>query len=123
VRELFESAWGVTLEREPGLRISQHVRGLPRRNVPCMYVQGEDFVSVRSNTHHITKAMEAWNASLCGSVYERDRRSPHRVLPGSSFLEKDGTLPRRAPHSPIRRSWSRVPVMRIREVTVMLSTL
>src|ERR1041384_5480344 len=44
VRHLFESAWGVTLEKEPGLRIPNMFEASLDGTFRGMYVQGEDFV-------------------------------------------------------------------------------
>jgi len=64
VRHLFESAWGVKLQSEPGLRIPNMFEAALDGTFKGMYIQGEDPVQSDPNTHHVSKAMEAMGASL-----------------------------------------------------------
>src|SRR6202034_3751893 len=59
VRELFEGAWGVKLQSEPGLRIPNMFEAALDGTFKAMYIQGEDPVQSDPNTHHVSKAMEA----------------------------------------------------------------
>src|SRR4029078_13392989 len=57
-RKLFEDAWGVPLEAEPVLRITNMFEAALDGTYKGMYIQGEDFVQSDPNTHHVTSAME-----------------------------------------------------------------
>jgi formate dehydrogenase major subunit len=123
VRSSFESAWGVSLDPEPGLRIPNMFEASLDGTFRAMYVQGEDFVQSDPNTHHVSKAMEALECLIVQDLFLNETaRYAHVFLPGSSFLEKDGTF------TNAERRVSRVrKVMEPRagyadwEITVMLS--
>ncbi len=93
VRQLFESAWGVTLQAEPGLRIPNMFEAALDGTFKGMYIQGEDPVQSDPNTHHVSKAMEAMECVIVQDLFLNETaRFAHVFLPGSSFLEKDGTF-------------------------------
>jgi formate dehydrogenase major subunit len=93
VRGLFEREWGVSLQSEPGLRIPNMFEAALDGTFRAMYVQGEDFVQSDPNTHHITRAMESLECVIVQDLFLNETaRFAHVFLPGSSFLEKDGTF-------------------------------
>ena len=93
VRKLFEDAWGVTLQAEPGLRIPNMFEAALDGTFKGMYIQGEDPVQSDPNTHHVSKAMEAMECVIVQDLFLNETaRYAHVFLPGSSFLEKDGTF-------------------------------
>jgi len=56
-------------------------------------VQGEDPVQSDPNTHHVSKAFEAMECVIVQDLFLNETaRFAHIFLPGSSFLEKDGTF-------------------------------
>jgi formate dehydrogenase major subunit len=92
-RALFEAAWGVTLQAEPGLRIPNMFEASLDGTFKGMYVQGEDFVQSDPNTHHVNAAMEAMECVIVQDLFLNETaKFAHVFLPGSSFLEKDGTF-------------------------------
>ena len=93
VRTLFENAWGVPLHPEPGLRITNMFEAALDGSFKGMYVQGEDFVQSDPNTHHVSQAMESMECVIVQDLFLNETaRFAHIFLPGSSFLEKDGTF-------------------------------
>jgi formate dehydrogenase major subunit len=93
VRGLFEREWGVSLQPEPGLRIPNMFEAALDGTFRAMYVQGEDFVQSDPNTHHIARAMAALECVIVQDLFLNETaRFAHVFLPGSSFLEKDGTF-------------------------------
>jgi formate dehydrogenase major subunit len=93
VRELFEATWGVKLQSEPGLRIPNMFEAALDGTFKAMYIQGEDPVQSDPNTHHVSKAMEAMECVIVQDLFLNETaRFAHVFLPGSSFLEKDGTF-------------------------------
>ena len=93
VRGLFEREWGVSLQSEPGLRIPNMFEAALDGTFRAMYVQGEDFVQSDPNTHHITRAMESLECVIVQDLFLNETaKFAHVFLPGSSFLEKDGTF-------------------------------
>jgi formate dehydrogenase major subunit len=92
-RKLFEKAWGVPLESEPGLRITNMFEAALDGSYKGMYIQGEDFVQSDPNTHHVTHAMEQMECVVLQDLFLNETANyAHVFLPGSSFLEKDGTF-------------------------------
>jgi formate dehydrogenase major subunit len=59
----------------------------------AMYVQGEDFVQSDPNTHHVNAAMASLECCIVQDLFLNETaKFAHVFLPGSSFLEKDGTF-------------------------------
>jgi len=93
VRKSFEDVWGVTLQSEPGLRIPNMFEAALDGTFKGMYVQGEDFVQSDPNTHHVSAAMESLECCVVQDLFLNETaKFAHVFLPGSSFLEKDGTF-------------------------------
>ena len=93
VRASFEADWGVTLQSEPGLRIPNMFEASLDGTFKGMYVQGEDFVQSDPNTHHVSAAMAAMECVIVQDLFLNETaKFAHVFLPGSSFLEKDGTF-------------------------------
>ncbi|MBI5853301.1 MAG: formate dehydrogenase subunit alpha [Planctomycetes bacterium] len=93
VRALFEAAWGVTLDAEPGLRIPNMFDAALDGSFKGLYVQGEDIAQSDPDTQHVTKALSAMECLVVQDIFANETaKYAHVLLPGSSFLEKDGTF-------------------------------
>ncbi|MGO9804008.1 MAG: formate dehydrogenase subunit alpha [Steroidobacteraceae bacterium] len=93
VRKSFEDVWGVTLQSEPGLRIPNMFEAALDGTFKGMYVQGEDFVQSDPNSHHVNAAMASLECCVVQDLFLNETaKFAHVFLPGSSFLEKDGTF-------------------------------
>ncbi|MGD1096815.1 MAG: formate dehydrogenase subunit alpha [Bryobacteraceae bacterium] len=93
VRRLFEEAWHVPLQGEPGLRISNMLDAACEGTFKGIYIQGEDIVQSDPNTKHVTAGMAAMECVVVQDLFLNETASyAHVFLPGSSFLEKDGTF-------------------------------
>ncbi len=93
VRSLFERDWGVRLPAEPGLRIPNMFEASLDGTFRALYVQGEDIVQSDPNTHHVTSALAAMECVIVQDLFLNETaKFAHVFLPGSSFLEKDGTF-------------------------------
>jgi formate dehydrogenase major subunit len=93
VRAEFEAAWGVTLEAEPGLRIPNMFDAALGGSFKGLYCQGEDIVQSDPNTQHVAAAMSAMECIVVQDLFLNETaKYAHVFLPGSSFLEKDGTF-------------------------------
>jgi formate dehydrogenase major subunit len=92
-RVLFEGAWGVKLDPEPGLRIPNMFDAAHDKTFMGLYVQGEDIAQSDPNTHHVTSALEAMECVVVHDLFLNETAAyAHIFLPGASFLEKDGTF-------------------------------
>ena len=93
VRAQFESAWGVPLQPEPGLRIPNMFEAALDGSFRGLYCQGEDLVQSDPNTQHVAAALSAMDCVIVQDIFLNETaRYAHVFLPGSSFLEKDGTF-------------------------------
>ena len=92
-RALFESAWGVELNPEPGLRIPNMFDAALAGGFKGLYCEGEDIVQSDPNTQHVAAAMMAMECVVVQDLFLNETaKYAHVFLPGSSFLEKDGTF-------------------------------
>ncbi len=93
VRALFGAAWGVEVDSEPGLRIPNMFDAAIDGSFKGLYVQGEDIAQSDPNTHHVTAALESLECLVVQDLFINETaKFAHVFLPGSSFLEKDGTF-------------------------------
>jgi formate dehydrogenase major subunit len=93
VRKLFEGAWGVKLQNEPGLRIPNMFEAALDGEFKGLYIEGEDIAQSDPNTQHVTAALEAMECIIVQDLFLNETaKFAHVFLPGSSFLEKDGTF-------------------------------
>jgi formate dehydrogenase major subunit len=93
VRALFEGEWGVALESEPGLRIPNMFEAALDGSFKGLYVQGEDPAQSDPDTQHVTAALSAMECVVVQDLFLNETaKYAHVFLPGSSFLEKDGTF-------------------------------
>ncbi|HXY05147.1 MAG TPA: formate dehydrogenase subunit alpha [Burkholderiaceae bacterium] len=92
-RSLFESEWAVTLATEPGLRIPNMFDAAIDGSFKALYVQGEDLAQSDPNTQHVTAALARLECLVVQDLFLNETaKYAHVFLPGSSFLEKDGTF-------------------------------
>ncbi len=122
-RTLFEEAWNVTLQPEPGLRIPNMFDAAVHGTFKGLYCQGEDIVQSDPNTHHVAAALSSMECIVVQDIFLNETaKYAHVLLPGSSFLEKDGTFTNAERRiSRVRKVMPPVPGYADWEVTVMLS--
>jgi formate dehydrogenase major subunit len=93
VRHLFEETWGRSLDSEPGLRIPNMFDGAVEGTFKALYVQGEDIAQSDPNTHHVQAALSSLELCIVQDLFLNETaKFAHVFLPGTSFLEKDGTF-------------------------------
>ena len=93
VRSLFEQEWGVRLLPDPGLRIPNMFDAAVAGEFKGLYVQGEDVAQSDPDTHHVTAALSALECMVVQDLFLNETaKFAHVFLPGSSFLEKNGTF-------------------------------
>ena len=93
VRRSFESYWNTELDPERGLRIPNMLDEACAGNFKAMFVQGEDIAQSDPNTTHVEAALEAMECVVVQDLFLNETAGfAHVFLPGTSFLEKDGTF-------------------------------
>ncbi|MCE2954380.1 MAG: formate dehydrogenase subunit alpha [Gemmatimonas sp.] len=92
-RHLFEQAWHVALDPEPGLRIPNMLALALTGQFRGMFIQGEDLAQSDPNTKHVTAALRAMECVVVQDLFLNETaKYAHVFLPGTAFLEKDGTF-------------------------------
>ncbi|MGB3184692.1 MAG: formate dehydrogenase subunit alpha [Ornithinimicrobium sp.] len=93
VRDIYESLWGVTLDREPGLRIPNMFDAAIGGSFKGIFVHGEDIAQSDPNLNHVRAALGSMDMVVVQDLFLNETaKFAHVFLPGSSFLEKDGTF-------------------------------
>ncbi len=93
VRQMFETVWATHLDNEPGLRIPNMFDAAVEGTFRGLYVQGEDIAQSDPNTKHVNHALESLECVVVQDLFLNETAAfAHVFLPGTSFLEKDGTF-------------------------------
>ena len=123
VRGQFEQAWGVTLDPEPGMRIPNMFDAAVDGNFRGLYCQGEDVAQSDPNTQHIEAALGSLECLIVQDIFLNETaKFAHVFLPGSSFLEKNGTFTNAERRiSPVRKVMPALAGKEDWEVTVALA--
>lgn len=92
-RAMFESLWGKPLDDEPGLRIPNMLDAAVDGAFKGLYIQGEDILQSDPNTKHVAAGLAAMECVVVHDLFLNETANyAHVFLPGSTFLEKDGTF-------------------------------
>ncbi|MEZ5910898.1 MAG: formate dehydrogenase subunit alpha [Paracoccaceae bacterium] len=93
VRAIFENAWGVEIDPEPGLRIPNMLDAAVDGTFRGLYCQGEDILQSDPDTKHVAAGLAAMDCVIVHDLFLNETANyAHVFLPGSTFLEKDGTF-------------------------------
>ena len=93
VRAMFAKHWGQELDPTPGLRIPNMLDEAVAGTFKALYVQGEDIAQSDPNTQHVEAALDALECVVVQDLFLNETaKFAHVFLPGTSFLEKDGTF-------------------------------
>jgi formate dehydrogenase major subunit len=93
VRGGFERHWGVTLDPEPGLRIPNMFDAACADEFKGIYIQGEDVAQSDPDIQHVEEALSKMECVVVQDLFLNETsKFAHVFLPGTSFLEKDGTF-------------------------------
>ncbi len=92
-RDFFSKEWGVEQDAEPGYRIPNMFNAAIQGIYRGMYIQGEDIAQSDPDTKHVEKALENMEFIVVQDLFLNETaKFAHVFLPGTSFLEKDGTF-------------------------------
>ncbi len=93
VRGIFEAVWGRPIDPEPGLRIPNMLDAAIAGRYLGMFVQGEDIAQSDPNVQHVHAALGSLELLVVQDLFLNETaKFAHVFLPGTSFLEKDGTF-------------------------------
>ena len=92
-RAMFEALWGRPLDKEPGLRIPNMLDAAVEGTFKGLYIQGEDILQSDPDTKHVAAGLAAMECVVIQDLFLNETANyAHVFLPGSTFLEKDGTF-------------------------------
>ncbi|ETX26820.1 formate dehydrogenase subunit alpha [Roseivivax isoporae] len=92
-RKIYEDLWGVEIDPEPGLRIPNMLDAAVDGTFKGLYCQGEDILQSDPDTKHVAAGLAAMECVIVHDLFLNETANyAHVFLPGSSFLEKDGTF-------------------------------
>ena len=92
-RAIYENLWGVKLKEKPGMRIPNMLDAAVAGEYMGIYVHGEDIAQSDPNTQHVTAGLAAMEMVIVQDLFLNETaKYAHVFLPGTSFLEKDGTF-------------------------------
>ncbi len=92
-RAMFEALWRTPLDNEPGLRIPNMLDAALDGRFKGIYIQGEDILQSDPNTKHVAAAFAAMECVVVHDIFLTETANyAHVFLPGSTFLEKNGTF-------------------------------
>jgi len=92
-RALFEAEWGAAIDPEPGLRIPNMLDAACDGTFKAIYIQGEDILQSDPDTKHVAAGLAAMDLVIVHDLFLNETANyAHVFLPGSTFLEKDGTF-------------------------------
>ncbi len=92
-RAIYEQLWGVTLDKDPGLRIPNMLDAAVEGTFKGIYIEGEDILQSDPDTHHVASGLAAMECVIVQDLFLNETANyAHIFLPGSTFLEKDGTF-------------------------------
>jgi len=113
----------VHISPEPGLRIPNMFEAALDGSFKGLYCQGEDIVQSDPNTQHVEAALSAMDCIVVQDIFLNETaKFAHVFLPGSSFLEKDGTFTNAERRiSRVRRAMAPLAGLADWEVTVRLA--
>jgi formate dehydrogenase alpha subunit len=93
VREKFGKAWGVEINKKPGLKSVEMLDECVRGNFKGIFILGEDPAHTDPDLNHVRKALEAVEFLVVQDIFPTETtRFADVILPGASFAEKDGTF-------------------------------
>ncbi|MFN3547556.1 MAG: formate dehydrogenase subunit alpha [Mesorhizobium sp.] len=93
VRKIYEDLWGVEISDEPGLRIPNMLDAAVDGTFKGLYCQGEDILQSDPDTRHVSAGLAAMECVIVHDLFLNETANyAHVFLPGSTFLEKDGTF-------------------------------
>jgi formate dehydrogenase alpha subunit len=93
VRAKFEKAWGVKIDPMPGLKSVEMLDECRRGNFKGIFILGEDPAQTDPDLHHVRGALAAVEFLVVQDIFHTETtKFAHVVLPGASFVEKNGTF-------------------------------
>lgn len=92
-QKYYSEKYGVTHPTKPGLKIPQMFEAAINKDLKAVWIIGEDIVQTDPNSAHVIEAMESLEFLVVQEIFMSETaKLATVVLPGTTFLEKDGTF-------------------------------
>ena len=93
IQEYYTGKYGVTHPTQPGLKIPQMFEAAIDKELKALWIIGEDIVQTDPDSSHVIKAMKSLEFLVVQEIFMSETaKLATVVLPGTTFLEKDGTF-------------------------------
>ena len=93
IQDFYTEKYGVVHPTKAGLKIPEIFDAAINKEVKGLWIIGEDIVQTDPNSAHVIKAMEALDLLVVQEIFMSETaKLADVVLPGTTFLEKDGTF-------------------------------
>ena len=93
IQEFYTEKYGVVHPTKAGLKIPEIFDAAINKEVKGLWIIGEDIVQTDPNSAHVIKAMESLDLLVVQEIFMSETaKLADVVLPGTTFLEKDGTF-------------------------------
>ena len=93
VRQKFEKAWGVSLSLRPGMTLMEMMQGIADGKVKALFIMGENPLLSDPNANKVKEELKHLDLLVAQDIFLSETAElAHVVLPGVSFVEKDGTF-------------------------------
>ena len=92
-QKFYTEKYGVTHPTKPGLKIPQMFEAAINKELKGVWIIGEDIVQTDPNSAHVIEAMNSLELLVVQEIFMSETaKLATVVLPGTTFLEKDGTF-------------------------------
>lgn len=93
VLERFTRVWGRALPARPGRTLPKIYQGIRDGSIAGMFILGEDVVQTDPDANRVRADLASLELLVVQEIFlSETAKLAHVVLPGASFLEKDGTF-------------------------------
>ncbi len=89
----FEAAWGVPLDSQVGLTVTEMINAAERGDVRCLYIVGENPMTSDPDLAHVQHSLDKTEFIILQELFFSET-APYAdvILPAASFAEKEGTF-------------------------------
>ncbi len=93
IHRRYEEFYGAKISREIGFTIPEMYDAALDGRLKALWVMGEDIAQSDPNTSRVIKALQSLDLLIVQEIFMTETsKYAHVVLPGASFLEKEGTF-------------------------------
>jgi predicted molibdopterin-dependent oxidoreductase YjgC len=93
VQKKFQDAWGVDLDPNVGLTVTEIMDAAHSGQIKALYIVGENPMLSDPDINHVREALEKLELLVVNDIFlSETAQFAHVVFPAASFAEKDGTF-------------------------------